>query len=97
MQANLIACVEQEERNDDSSQHIHERRRNDSRANPAHILAQQSARGFMEFADFEIFHAEGFDDAVASSCFLQNLAQVAKPLLAVFCRATNPSRKFANG
>ena len=97
MQANLVACVEQEKRNDNGSQHIHERRCNDSGANPAHILAQQSARGFLEFADLEVFHAEGFDDAVASGRFLQNLAKIAKPQLAVFCRATNPSRKFANG
>ena len=65
-------------------------------AHPAHVVAQQLASGVAEFADFEIFHSESFDDAISSGGFLQNLAEVGKASLAVFRGTPNFAAKFSN-
>ena len=42
------------------AEQVHQGRSGGQGADPAHIFAQQIARGFAEFPDFEAFHAEGF-------------------------------------
>ena len=75
---------------------IHHRRGDDRGAHPAHVFAQQTARGFAELRDFEIFHAEGFYDAIAADGLLKNLAEFTQAGLAVFGGAANLAAKFAD-
>jgi hypothetical protein len=51
---------------------------------------------FAASPNFKIFHAEGFDDAIAADCLLQNLAQVAEARLAVLRGAANLATEFVD-
>jgi hypothetical protein len=95
--SDLIAGVEQEERDNDSAEQVHDRRSDDGGANPAHIVAEEAAGSVAEFRGFEILHAEGLYDAVAGRGFLKDLAEVGEASLAVFRRAPDFAAKFADG
>src|SRR4029077_7990618 len=93
----LIACIQEEKRNDDGAEQIHQRRGGHRGTHPAHALAQQAARGLAEFAELEVLHAEGLDHAISAYRLLQNLAELAETALAVFGRLADLSAKFADG
>ncbi len=92
----LIAGIQNEQRDNQGAQQIHDWPSGDRRANPAHIFAQQPLRRVFELEDFEVLHAEGLHDAVAAHGLLQDLAEVPKPALAVFRRAPNLLPQFSD-
>src|SRR5262249_16764553 len=94
--ANLVASVEKKQGDGQRTNEVHQRRSDGSSANPAHVLTEQAAGGFGKFSDFEIFHAEGFNDAVAAGGFLQDLCYVAKAEMRVFSGAANLTAKFVD-
>src|SRR6185369_1590706 len=51
---------------------------------------------FTELVDFEGFHAEGFNDAVARDRFLEDLAEFTEARLAVFGGAANLAAEFVD-
>src|ERR1700687_492777 len=92
----LIAGIQNEQRDNQGAQQIHHRSGCRRGANPAHILTQQPLRRMLEFGDFEIFHSEGLHDAVPADGLLQDLAQVSQSGLAIFRRAANLLSQFAH-
>ena len=92
--ADLIARIEKQKRDGDGAQEIHQRSGDDRSADPAHVFAKQAASRFPELGDFEGFHSESFDDAIAGDCFLKDLAEFAEAGLAVFGGATNLAAEF---
>ena len=96
MNPDLIAGVEEKKRDDDGTEQVHDRRSDDRSAHPAHVIAEQLAGGVTEFADFEVFHTERFDDAVAGGGLLENLAEVGKTGLAVLRRTADLAAKFSD-
>src|SRR5258708_36643039 len=96
MQSNLLPGVQEKQRNGDGAEEVHERSGDHRGTHPAHVFAEQSLRGFAEFANFKVFHAEGFDNAIAADGLLQDLAQVAEAGLAVLRRPANPAAGFVS-
>ncbi len=92
----LIAGIQNEQRDNQCSQQIHHRPGGHCSANPAHIFTQQPLRRKFELGDFEIFHSKSLHDAVPADGFLQDLAEVPKPGLAVFRGAANLLSQFAH-
>ena len=92
----FAAREEQNQGNHDGAEQIHQRRSGGEGADPAHVFAQQIARGLAELADFESFHSEGFHDAVAADGFLQNLAQVREARTAFFRRVADLPAELAD-
>ena len=75
---NFIARVQQNHAEHRCAEQVHQWRRHQESAHPAHILPQQFSGSLAELADFESFHSERFHHAVAADCFLEDLAQVGK-------------------
>ena len=94
---NLIAGDEDQHGDHDRAEQVHHRRSDDGGAHPAHVFAQQAARGFLELRDLERLHAEGFDDAIAGDGLLKDLAEFAEARLAVFGGAANLAAELADG
>src|SRR6266852_7714831 len=94
LEVNLLPRIQEKQRNGDGAEEVHERAGDDRRTHPAHVFAEQSLRSFAEFANFEIFHAKRFDNAIAADSLLQDLAQVAQARLAVLRGAANLAAEF---
>src|SRR5580693_7196947 len=97
MNSDLIARVKKKERDNDGTEQIHDRRGDDGGANPAHVFAQQLACRVAKLANFEVFHSEGFDHAVAGGRFLKDLAEIAEASLTVLDGAADLAAKLAHG
>ena len=76
---------------------VHDGTGGGQRANPAHIFAEEVARGFAEFFDFETFHAESFHDAIAADGFLKDLAEVGEASAAGFGGAADAAGQLCDG
>ena len=92
----FVASDQQDRGDHHAAEQIHQRRSGGPGAAPVHVFAQQVARRFAEFADFETLHAEGFHHAVAAHGFLQDLAQVRQARAASLRRAANAPAEFAH-
>ena len=80
---NLVTRDEDEHGDDDGAEEIHDRRSDNRGADPAHVFAKQAASRFTELGDFEGFHAESFDHAIARNRFLKDLAEFTEAGLTV--------------
>src|SRR5258708_12624563 len=66
------------------------------RAHPAHVFSQQAPSGIVKFSRLELLHAKRFNHAITAGGLLNNLAQLAQAVLAVFSRTSNFSAKFSH-
>ena len=79
--SNLVAAQQQQQRNGDRAENIHQRRTDRRRCHRAQVGPEQPLRGLAEARDLPRFHAEGFHDAVAGDGFLKNVLDVGQFVL----------------
>src|SRR4029077_11045557 len=80
----LVAGEEEQQRNSERTDEVHQRSGADRSADPAHVFAEEPARRFAKSVNLKIFHAESLDHTVSAHGLLENLAQITEASLTVF-------------
>src|ERR1035438_6771977 len=80
--SDAAAAQEQQQRDGDRPERVHEGRTDGGRCYGAQVGAKQSLRGGAESRYFPRLHAEGLDDAVAGDGLVQNVLDIGQLVLA---------------
>src|SRR5258705_3179372 len=94
--ADLVAGIEEQERNGDCAEEVHQRAGDDAGADPAHVFAEQRASRLAKLANLKVLHAKCFYNAIAADGFLENLAQIGETRLTVFRGTADLAAEFVH-
>ena len=85
--ADLVPAHEDEQRNGNRTENIHQRRTDGERRHQSKIRVEQASRGGAEASYFPVLHAKRLDDPVAGNRLVQNVLDLGQLILAAPCGA----------